>query len=114
MLLADLGVDSRLHRLRLAAGGADQAGRGAFFIVEQRLQQVLGGDPLGKLADGDGLGGLQKALGAFGEFLDIHSGACPFKLGGSKGRKVFCFGKKKQKTFWELALSAKGGFGAPG
>ena len=57
----DLGIDLALGDGGVAAGGADQPGRGTFLVVEQRLQQVLGGDPLVELADGDGLGGLQEA-----------------------------------------------------
>ena len=58
--------------MRIAAGGPDQAGGGAFLVIQQRLQQMLGRDPLVEFADRDGLGGLQEAPGAFGEFFNVH------------------------------------------
>ena len=57
---------------RVAAGGADQPGGGAFLVVQQRLEQVLGRDPLVEFADGDGLRGLQESPRALGELLDVH------------------------------------------
>ena len=76
-LTGDLGVDGLLGDLRVAAGGRDQAGGGAFLIVQQCLQQVFRGDPLVELADRDGLGGLQEAARTLGELLDIHL-SCPW------------------------------------
>ena len=56
----------------VAARGADQPGRRPLLIVEQRLQQVLGRQPLVELADGNGLRGLQEPAGALGKLLDVH------------------------------------------
>src|SRR3546814_13973850 len=42
-------------------------------LFQQRLQQMLRPDPLMVHADGDGLRGLQKALGPIGEFLKVHN-----------------------------------------
>ena len=53
-----LGIDGLLGLLRVAARGADQPGRGAFLIIQQRLEQVLGRQTLMELADGDSLCGL--------------------------------------------------------
>ena len=72
-LARQLGLHRGEGGLRIAAGGPDQAGGGAFLVVQQRLQQVLRGDPLVEFADRDGLGGLQESPGALGEFLDIHA-----------------------------------------
>ncbi|HEY5085541.1 MAG TPA: hypothetical protein VII48_13510, partial [Rhizomicrobium sp.] len=57
---------------RVASGGPDQAGRGPFLIIQQRLQQMLGGDPLVEFPYRDSTGRLEKTLAAFGEFLQIH------------------------------------------
>ena len=59
-------------RFRIAARGADQAGCGAFLVVQQCLQQVLRRDLLVEFADGDGLGSLQKSARPLGEFLNVH------------------------------------------
>ena len=64
-LLGDFGVVGRRRGFRIAAGSLDQAGRGAFFVIQQRLQQVFGGDALVELADRDGARGLQEALATF-------------------------------------------------
>ena len=72
-LPADLEVDGLLGLGGIAAGGADQAGRRALLIVQQGLQQMLGRHPLVVFTDGDGLRRLQEALGAVGEFLDVHT-----------------------------------------
>ena len=58
--------------LRVAASGLDQAGGGTFLVVQQRLQQVLWRDLLVKLADRNGLSGLQEAPRPLGEFLNVH------------------------------------------
>ena len=68
----DLGIDLAFGDRGVPARRADQPGGGAFLVVEQRLQQVLGGDPLVEFADGDRLGGLQEAARPLGEFLNIH------------------------------------------
>ncbi len=70
--LGKVGLDGAQRRLRVATGGADQAGRGAFLIIEQRLEQMLGRDPLVEFADRNGGSGLQEALRALGELFDVH------------------------------------------
>ena len=72
----DLGIDGKLRLGGIAAGGLDQAGGSALVVIQQRLQQVFGRDPLVVFSDGDGLRGLQEAFGAVGEFLDVHA-HCP-------------------------------------
>src|SRR3546814_12018748 len=57
----------------IAAARADKARRHALIVFQQRLQQMLRPDPLMVPADGDGLRGLQKALGPLGEFLKVHN-----------------------------------------
>ncbi len=78
--LGDLG-EREVGRLRrragIAAGGADQVGCHALVVVEKRLQQVLGRDALVVLADCDRLCGLEEALGAVGEFLEVHGVSLP-------------------------------------
>ena len=71
-LPGDVGLDRGQCGLRVAAGGADQARGGAFLVIQQRLQQVLGGDPLVEFANRDGAGGLQEAARPLGELLDVH------------------------------------------
>ena len=71
-LPGELGFERLLGARRVAAGGADQARRGALLVVEQRLQQVLRRDALVVLADRDGLRGLEEAPRAVGELLDVH------------------------------------------
>jgi hypothetical protein len=44
----------------------------ALIVFEQCLRQMRGGDLLVAHPDCDGLGRLQKALGAVGEFLKVH------------------------------------------
>ncbi len=75
-LAGDLKLDGVLRRLRVAAGSLDQAGGRAFLVVQQRLQQMLGGDALVEFADGDGLRSLNEAARPVGKFFDIH-GRCP-------------------------------------
>ncbi len=67
-----LGFDRGQRRLGIAAGRPDQAGGGAFLVVQQRLQQMLRRDPLMEFADRDRLRGLEKAPRPFGEFLNVH------------------------------------------
>ena len=90
----DFGVHRRRQRrLRVAARGPDQTGGGAFLVIQQRLQQVLGGDPLVEFAYRDGAGGLEEALRTFGEFLNVHvmslssgdSHPVPRQEGGTSG-----------------------------
>ena len=71
----DLGqrlVDLADRDLRIAAGALDQPGGHALAVLEQRLEQVLGRDPLVVQPDRHGLRRLQEALGAVGELLEIH------------------------------------------
>jgi hypothetical protein len=49
------------------------ARRHALLVLEQRLQQMFGGDPLMAHPDRDGLRRLEKALGAVGEFFEVHA-----------------------------------------
>src|SRR5205807_9188944 len=69
---AERGFDGGKRLARLAAGTVDQAGGEALRIVEQHLEDVLGGELLVPLAQGKGLGGLDKSARAFGVFLDVH------------------------------------------
>ena len=69
-----LGLHRGSAAFGIAAGRPDQAGSGAFLIVQQRLQQMFGRDPLVELADRDGLGGLEESPRPFGEFLYVHVG----------------------------------------
>ena len=71
-LAREIGLDRGQRRLRIAAGGLDQAGGRAFLVVQQRLQQMLRRDLLVELADRDRLGGLQEAARPLGEFLNVH------------------------------------------
>ena len=71
-LARQFGLDRGQRRLGIAAGGLDQAGGGAFLVVQQRLQQMLRRDLLVEFADRDGLGGLQEAARPLGEFLNVH------------------------------------------
>ena len=54
---------------RVATGGADQLGGQALAIVQQNLEQMLGGDLLVATAQCQPLGGLNEATGAFREDL---------------------------------------------
>ena len=66
-------VDFGNCHARIAAGALDQLRRHALLVVEQRLEQVRGRDPLMVQADGDGLRSLEKTLGAVGELFEIHA-----------------------------------------
>ena len=76
-LAGELGFERLLGACRVAAGGADQARRGALLVVEQRLQQVLRRDALVVLADSDGLRGLEEPPRAVGELLYVHVSGVP-------------------------------------
>ena len=74
--LGDFGqgdVGQLIHRPGVTTRRADQACRHALIILDQGFQQMLRCHALVAVADRDGLGGLQEALGALGEFLDVHS-----------------------------------------
>jgi chaperonin GroEL len=58
----------------------DQAGRHALIIFQQRLQYVFRRDALVVQPDGDGLRGLEKALCAVGEHLEVHGASLKFHL----------------------------------
>ena len=66
------GFDGELHGLGVAAGALDQRGGHAFLVVEQHLQQVLGGELLVIARKRGGLRGLDEAAHALGVFFDIH------------------------------------------
>ena len=66
-------VDFGNCHARIAARALDQLRRHALLVVEQRLEQVRGRDPLMVQADGDGLRSLEKTLGAVGELFEIHA-----------------------------------------
>ena len=55
-----------------ATRALDQPGCHALAVFQQSLEQMLGRNPLVAIADGNGLRRLQKALGAVGEFLEVH------------------------------------------
>ena len=69
-------AERRLDRLQslagIAAGAVDQARRQPFRIVEQDLEQMLRGELLVALAQGQRLGGLHETAGAVGVFFEIH------------------------------------------
>ncbi len=66
------GLDGGERLARAAAGAVDQAGGEPFRVVEQDLQQMLGGELLVALAQGQGLRGLNESTGAVGVFFEIH------------------------------------------
>ena len=57
----------------------DQPRGHALLVLEQRLEQMLGRDPLMVHADRDGLRRLQEALGAVGEFFEVHGSPRSFR-----------------------------------
>src|SRR3546814_2609564 len=70
----EIGLARRLARV--AARRLDQPGGHALLVFEQRLEQMFRRNLLMVHADRDGLRRLQEALGAIGEFLEVH--AVPF------------------------------------
>src|SRR6185312_10603216 len=70
--LLQFALGGRQRTGRIAAGLLDQLRGHALLVVEERLQQVFGGDLLMMIAQRNGLGRLQEDLGAIGEFLKIH------------------------------------------
>ncbi len=66
-------VDFALRRWASAAGRWIRPARHALLVLEQRLQQMRGRDPLMMLADRDGLGGLKETARPIGEFFKVHS-----------------------------------------
>jgi hypothetical protein len=83
MLPQYLSVVGRGGGFRIAAGRPDQAGCGAFLVIQQSLQQMFSGDALVEFSDRNCAGCLEKSLAALGKLLDIHlvslsSGDGPF------------------------------------
>src|SRR5262249_57636715 len=70
--LAERRPDRRKRFARSPARAVDQAAGQALRIVEQNLEQVLGGELLVAFAQGQRLGGLNETAGAVGVFLEIH------------------------------------------
>ncbi len=73
------GGDLRQNRIgfghgarRIAARGLDQPRCHALIILQQRLQNMFGGNPLMVHPDRNGKRGLQEAARAIGEFVDVH------------------------------------------
>src|SRR5262249_24704173 len=65
-------LDRRKRLARSAAGAIDQAAGQALRVIEQNLEQVLGGELLMALAQGQRLRGLDITPGAIGVFFEIH------------------------------------------
>src|SRR5262249_46593675 len=70
--LGERRLDRRKRFARSPARAVDQAAGQALRIVEQNLEQVLGGELLVAFAQGQRLGGLNETAGAVGVFLEIH------------------------------------------
>jgi hypothetical protein len=74
----DLGQpgDRRIHpllgRLGIAARGGDQVGRQPLLVIQQRFEQMFGGQPLVPLAQRNGLCRLQEPARAVGELFQVH------------------------------------------
>src|SRR5262249_56357286 len=71
--LGERSLDGGKRFARSAARAIDQAARQALGVVEQNLEQMLGGKLLMALAQGQRLGGLNETAGAVGVFLEIHT-----------------------------------------
>ncbi len=71
--LGERRLDGGKRFARSAARAVDQAARQALGVVEQDLEQVLGGKLLMALAQGQRLGGLNETAGAVGVFFEIHT-----------------------------------------
>src|SRR3546814_16392546 len=70
--LRQFGFDRLLRDSGIAAGGGDQVGGKTLFIVEQGLQNVVGGKALVSAALGELLCGLQESARPLRIFLDVH------------------------------------------
>ena len=70
--LGELGLDRLEGLCRARPGGVHQIGRQAVLVVEQYLEQMFGRQTLVAFAQGQTLGRLDKALGAFGVVVDVH------------------------------------------
>ena len=82
--LAERLLDRGQRLARIAAGAVDQAGGQPFRVVEQDLEEMLGGELLMPLAQRERLGGLDKTASAVGVFLDIHQIAPSGPSGGAR------------------------------
>ena len=69
---AERGLDRLQSLAGIAAGAVDQARRQPFRVVEQDFEQMLGGELLMALAQGQRLGGFHETAGAVGVFFEIH------------------------------------------
>ena len=65
-------IDPRDRDLGIATRTLDQPRGHAFLVLQQGLEDMLGGDALVVQADRNGLRRLEKALGAVGEFFEVH------------------------------------------
>jgi hypothetical protein len=65
-------VDALHGACGIAASALDQPRGHALLVLKQRFRNMLRTDPLVVHADRDGLRRLQKALGAIGEFFEVH------------------------------------------
>src|SRR5262249_3625812 len=83
--LGERRLDRRKRFARPAARAVDQAAGQALGVVEQNLEQVLGGKLLMTLAQGQRLGGLNETAGAVSVFLEIHISS----LGSATGARGF-------------------------
>ena len=70
--LGERGLGRGKRGARIAAGAIDQSRGEPFWVVEQDLQQMFGGELLVSLALGERLGGLNETAAAVGIFLKIH------------------------------------------
>ena len=70
--LGQRGIRLPQRNAGIAARSLDQAGRHALLVFEQGLEQMFGADTLVRIANGNGLRGLQEPLGAIGQLFEIH------------------------------------------
>ena len=86
--LGQRSVDLAGRQVRIAAGGADQAGCHALLVLEQGFEDMLRRDALMIEPDCDSLRGLEKALRAVRVLLKVHSdSSCSTnRAGGSAER----------------------------
>ena len=73
--LAERCLDRLQGLAGIAAGAIDQARRQPFRVVEQDLEQMVGGELLMALAQGQRLGGFHETAGTVGVLLEIHVSA---------------------------------------
>ena len=71
--LEEQGFDAGLDNGGLTAGALDQCAGEAVLFFEEDLEQVLGAQLLVAAGQGQGLGRLDRLLGAIGIELDVHS-----------------------------------------